>query len=709
MVGLSRRTVLRASAATLLLGRAEGARAGAAPAVPPDTEWRHQSGDLAHTRYSPLAQIDASNFSRLEVAWRVKTDKFGPFPEGRVESTPLLIRGRLFTTAGTRRSVISMDAETGEILWVHRMDEGMRALAAPRQKSGRGVAYWTDGHEERIYYVTFGYQLVALDATTGQRVAGFGVDGVLDLKLDNDQQIDLERGDIGLHAPPTIVGDVVIVGAAHMAGDVPHTRANVRGYVRGFDARTGKRLWIFHTIPLKGEYGYDTWLDGPEESGNGGVWAQISADEELGLAYLGVELPTGDENGQYRRGNGLFGESIVAVDVRTGERRWHYQLVHHGLWDHDIPCAAILCDIPVGGRIVKALAQPSKQGWLYVLNRETGEPIWPIEERPVPAGDVPGEWYSPTQPFPTKPPAYERQGVTTDDLIDFTPALKAKALEVAKKFRLGPVFTPPTMSVPGGPFGTIASPGLQGGTNWAGGSYDPETHKVYVYSKAGFGLIGIVRNDNPAASQFEYVHGQVGQPLRVTRGQGAQPGALAARPPGVPDDAPDPTPPPVPQELRAPGLVIDGLPMFKPPYGRLTAIDLTKGDIAWWVPHGATPDEVRNHPQLRGLTIPRTGHVANIGPLTTKTLVILGDGIATTENGRRGAWLRAYDKATGAEVATLAMPAPQNGCPMTYMLKGRQYIVLGIGDGANYPAEFVAFRLPAGAVAPRRAGGGGED
>ncbi len=697
--------MLSASAATVLLAQAAGARAQSAAATmatAADTEWRHFGGDLANTRYSPLAQIDASNFGSLEVAWRVKTDKFGPIAEYRVESTPLLIKGRLFATAGTSRSVVSMDAETGQLLWVYHLEEGERALRAPRQKSGRGVSYWTDGKEERIFYVTVGYRLVALDAKTGQLIQSFGVNGIVDLKEQLDQDgIDLLRADIGLHATPTVANNVIIVGAAHTNGGTPATHHNVKGYARGFDAVTGARKWIFHNIPIKGEFGYDTWKNGTEQIGNGGVWAQISADEELGLAYLGVELGSGDYNGQYRAGNGLFGESIVAVDIQTGVRKWHYQLVHHGLWDNDIPCAAILCDIPVDGKIVKALAQPSKQGWLYVLNRETGVPIWPIVERKVPKGDVPGEWYSPTQPFPTKPPPYERQGVKIDDLIDFTPALRAQAVEAIKSYRIGPVYTPPTMSIPGGPYGTIIAPGIQGGTNWPGGSYDPETHKVYIYSKQGAGVLGMSRNTNTNVSDFEYVNAGAGQTPRQQGAMGAMPGSVSARPPGVADNAPDIPTAPLPADQRAPGLSIQGLPLVKPPYGSLTALDLNQGTIAWRIAHGATPDEIRNSLALKGLTIPRTGHQANIGPLTTKTLVIIGDGITTTnEKGVRGAALRAYDKATGAEVATLPMPAPQTGTPMTYMLKGRQYVLLGIGAG-GYPAEFVALRLPrASAPAP---------
>ena len=396
-------------------------------------EWRTYGGDLGHTRYAPLDLIDAGNFGDLEVAWRFKTDNLGPVPEYRFQSTPLVVDGVMYTTAGSRKAVTALDAATGEMRWMYSLDEGARGAAAPRQLSGRGLGYWeADGEPPRVVYVTPGYRLIALDAATGRPVPEFGTDGMVDLKQEADQPIDPVTGEIGLHATPMVAGDVIIVGAAHRTGGNPRSRANVKGYVRGYDARTGERLWIFHTIPRPGQFGRETWLgDSAVYTGNTGVWGQISVDVELGMVYLPVEAATGDYYGGYRPGDNLFAESLVAVDLYTGERRWHFQLVHHGIWDHDIPCAPILLDLTIDGEIVKAVAQPTKQAFLYVFNRETGEPIWPIEERPVEAGDVPGEWYSPTQPFPTKPPGYDRQGVTLDDLIDFTPELRAAAVEHA--------------------------------------------------------------------------------------------------------------------------------------------------------------------------------------------------------------------------------------------------------------------------------------
>ncbi len=662
MRALTRRLMLSTTAASVALA-ASPLRAQTS-SNQQDTEWPSYGGNLGYWRYQPLDQINASNFNKLEVAWQFKTDNLGNRPEFILQCTPLLIKGRLFATAGSRRDVICLDAANGELLWMHRTpDEGPRARNAPRQLSGRGVGYWSEGDKERILYVTIGYQLVSLDAKTGLPDPEFGVGGVVDLKQNIDQQLDLDTADIGLHSAPTIAKGVVIIGAAHTAGNTPKIKSNAKGYVRGFDVKTGKRLWIFHTIPLKGEFGYDTWLKpgSAEEAGNTGAWAQISADEELGLAYLGIELPTGDQMGFYHPGNSLFSESIVAVDILTGQRRWHYQMIHHGLWDYDVCCAAILCDIPHEGKIVKALAQPTKQSFLYVLNRETGEPIWPIRERKVPKGDVPGEWYSPTQPIPTKPPAFDRQGVTEDDFIDWTPELRKKALEVASHYKLGPIYTAPIMEKPEGPWGIINLPGYIGGINWPGGSYDPETHTVYTYSQTNpLTIGGLIPNPDHTRGEFDYIHANL----------------------------------PPQNGMRVGDLTVDGLPLIKPPYGRITATNLATGTQTWQVAHGETPDAIRNHPALKGLKIPRTGMIGKIGTLSTKSLVICGDPQTyTDETGRRGSRLRAYDKATGEEKGAVFMPAEQSGSPMTYMLGGKQYIVLAIG-GRTFTSEFIAFRLP---------------
>jgi quinoprotein glucose dehydrogenase len=627
-------------------------------------EWRTYGGDLSSTRYSALDQINAENFNDLELAWRFQPDNLGPRPDPNLQATPLMVDGVLYLTAGTRRAAVALDSRTGELLWKYNIDEGERGQRAPRAGSGRGLSYWTDGTVEHIIYVTPGYQMIALDAKSGRPVPGFGEDGVVDLKKEMGADIPA-TADVGLHATPLVVGNVIVVGAAHLPSMyLTDTRSNVKGKIRGYDARTGELLWTFHPVPRAGEFGYDTWLEGSAERvGNTGSWTQMSADPELGLVYVGIELPTGDWYGGHRPGAGLFGESVVALDVKTGERRWHYQTVHHGIWDMDIPSAAVLADIEVDGRKIKALAQPTKHAFLFVLDRETGEPVWPIEERPVPQGDVPTEWYSPTQPHVTKPPAFDRQGVTVDDLIDFTPELHAEALALVEDYKLGEsVFSPPSMSKWPRPLGTIVSPTGDGAGQWPGGSLDPETNIFYIFSNLSYGSLGIVPGD-PQMTELEMMRGQASDP-------DASPGQ------------------------RRGGLTVQDLPLLKPPYGRITAIDLDEGEIVWQVPHGATPDEVRDHPLLAGMDIPRTGSTGKVGTLVTETLVIAGDGTPTTgEDGELGAWLRAYDKATGREVGQVRMDTRVTGSPMTYSVDGRQYIVVATSS-PGIPGELVAYRLP---------------
>ena len=653
-----------------------------------ETEWPTYAADLAGTRYRPFDQINPSNFNDLEVAWRLKTDNFGNRPEYKLEGTPLMVNGVLYTTAGSRRAAIAIDAATGELLWLHGEHEGKRGAAAPRQLSGRGLAYWSDGKEERIFYFTPGYRLVCLDAKTGARVPSFGKDGIVDLKLDDDQTIlpDLVTGEIGLHSTPIVAGDTVIVGAAFREGFTPSSKRNNKGYVRGFDVRTGKRLWIFHTIPKKNEFGYDTWLNGSAEyTGNTGVWTQITVDEKLGLVYLPVESPTGDFYGGHRPGNNLFGESLVCVDLKTGERKWHFQLVHHPLWDMDLSSAPILADITVNGRAVKAVAQPSKQGFLYIFDRVTGKPVWPIEERPVEVGSVPGEWYSPTQPIPSKPAAYSRNGVSIDDLIDFTPDFRKQAEALVSRYHLGPVFTPPVVSKIDGPLGTLTLGTADGGTNWPGGSYDPETHVLYAFAcNACLEPIGLVPPPKEL-SDMNYVYGTAGKEVRMINAAGTDSSADALKPVKKAAGSSD--------EWTV--LNVDGLPLVKPPYGTISAINLDTGEIVWQTAHGETPDLIRNHPALKGFKIPRTGQETwNVGTLVTKTLVIAGDGMVTTgPDHPRGAMLRAYDKKTGKEVGAIYMPAPESGSPMTYMLNGKQYIVVAV-SGGNYSGEYIAFALP---------------
>jgi quinoprotein glucose dehydrogenase len=690
-------------------------------------DWTHYTADLRGTKYSPLDQVNASNFNKLEVAWRFKTDNLGTRPEYKLEGTPLAINGVLYATAGTRRSVVALDGKTGELIWAHSYREGNRAAIAPRQLSGRGVAFWSDGKgDERVLYVTTGYRLIELNAKNGSMVQSFGDSGVVDLKkgavFGKGQQIDLEVGEIGLHSTPLVVKDVVIVGSSFKEGMTVKTHNNTKGVVRAFDVKTGKLLWTFNTIPRPGEFGNDTWENESwATNGNTGVWTQMTADEEAGLVYLPVEDPTSDFYGGHRPGNNLFGDSLVCVDVKTGQRKWHFQVVHHPIWDYDLSSAPILLDINVNGRPIKAVALPSKEAFLYVFDRITGQPVWPIEERPVPQSDVPMEKTSPTQPFPTRPPAYARQSVGIDDLIDFTPELREEAKKVVSRYRLGPMFLPGVVSTVDGPLAALTIGTTAGGTNWPGAGADPDAHIVYAQaSNTSVAPIGLV--EPPAGfSDIKYVAGTAGQPFVEREGPGFGSAADAPQRGGALGRAA--------AEAAAAGagggrggqqaaaaapggrggqgggggggLNVQGLPLLKPPYGLLNAIDLDKGEIKWQVPHGDTPDAVRNSPVIRGMNIPKTGQNGSVGLVVTKTLVILGDPqVTTTADHPRGAMLRAYDKQTGQEVGAVYMPAPQSGSPMTYKgSDGRQYIIVAV-SGGNYSGEYLAFALPATEIRP---------
>ena len=731
------RTALRSLLVFVPLVLLAGLRLAGQPAATPSTksgDWTHYTADVHGTRYSPLDQINASNFSQLEVAWRFKTDNLGTRPEYKLEGTPLAIRGVLYTTAGTRRSVVALDGKTGELIWSHSYREGNRAAIAPRQLSGRGVAYWTDGKgDERVLYVTTGYRLIALNARNGSMVPSFGEGGVVDLKkgavMGKGQPIELETGEIGLHSTPTVVKDVVIVGSSFKEGMTVVTHNNTKGLVRAFDVKSGRLLWTFNTIPRPGEFGNDTWENESWAiNGNTGVWSQITVDEDLGLVYLPVEDPTSDLYGGHRPGNNLFGDSLVCVDLKTGQRKWHFQIVHHPIWDYDMSSAPILLDANVSGRLIKAVAVPSKQSFLYVFDRITGQPIWPIEERPVQQSDVPGEKTSPTQPFPTKPPAYGRPFLKVpDDLIDFTPAMRAQAIENLKRYRVAGMFNPPLVGDPNGIRGAINVGNASGGTNWPGGGADPETHTVYaVASMAAVG--GLTLRKPPAGfSDMNYVSGTEGTEFREALGPGfgtaadsplAGRGRAGAAAPeggaapaagggrggrggrgGAAAAAPDGTPAAPAAGRGGGGLQVEGLPIVKPPYGVLAAIDLDKGELKFQVPHGDTPDAVRNAPALAGINIPKTGQNGSVGLVVTKSLVVAGDPQVTAPPGRpRGAMLRAYDKNTGAEVGAVWLPAAQSGSPMTYMADGRQYLVVA-ASGGIYSGEYIAFGLPAAARA----------
>jgi quinoprotein glucose dehydrogenase len=631
------------AAASSLQGDGGPSAAGAAR----DVEWPVYGGDLASHHYSPLDEIGRDNVASLRIAWRWHSGNFGPRPEARSEATPLMIGGVLYTTAGVTRNVVAIDAVTGETLWLWRPNDGERFDTAPRKSSGRGLAYWTaagDGGKGRLFTVTPGFYLVALDAETGRPVPGFGENGTVDLM----QGLRGERNaksSIGNSSPPLVVGDVVIVGPAHDVAMRPPSKANLKGDVRAYDVHTGKRLWTFHTIPAPGEPGYETWLEGSAEyTGNAGVWAPMSADPQLGLVYLPVEAPLSDRYGGERPGDNLYGNSLVCLDAKTGEVVWFRQLIHHDIWDWDNPTAPILMDLTVDGRKIKAVAQLTKQAFVYTFDRATGEPVWPIEERAVPQSDVPGERTAPTQPFPTKPPPFDRQGFSEDDVIDFTPALRAEALEGIKQFRTGPIFTPPSLAnAADGTHGTLMLPSATGGANWEGGSFDPETGLLYVGS---YTLPTVMALQADAAfSDVRYISG----------GGAALP-------------------------------LLHGLPLVKPPWGRITAIDMNAGEQVFQIPNGPTPDEIVKNPALAGVALPPTGRATRAMTLVTKTLLFTAEGAG----GR--AVLDARNKATGEVLAEIPLPGAVGGLPMTYAVGGRQFIVMAVAgkDGA----ELVALSLP---------------
>ena len=619
-------------------------------------QWRYYGGDAGSTRYAPLEQINPDNVAELEIAWRWQAANFGPQPEFNYRTTPLMVDGVLYATAGYRRTVAAIDAGTGETLWTYRLDEGDRA--APRRNSGRGVAWWESaGVAQRIFMVTPGFQLVALDAATGRPVPEFGDGGAVELRLGLGRELDLIDAPIGSSSPPIVVDDVIVIGSALPSGGAPRSREMPPGHVRGYDAFSGELRWTFHTIPQPGEYGNETWEGGSwKYTGNAAVWTALSADLELGHVYLPVELGTGDYYGGHRLGDNLFSQSIVALDASTGERVWHFQTVHHGIWDYDPPAAPVLANLVVDGREIPAVALITKQTFTFVFDRRTGEPVWPIEERPVPQTDVPGERTAPTQPFPTKPPPYDRQGVDPADLIDFTPELRAQAEEILSQLHYGPLYEPPTVPVEGGTQGTLMVPGSLGGANWPGGALDPASGYLYVQSATGPSVISLI--NEPEVSDMDYIRGGG---LRLRQGGGPQ-----------------------------------GLPLFKPPWGRITAIDLNRGEIAWQAPNGDAPDYVKNHPALEGIDVGRTGRPDRGGLLVTSTLLFAGEGGGMfAAFGSGGNKFRAHDKATGEVLAEIELPANQTGLPMTYMHEGRQYIVMAVG-ARRHPAELVALALPEG-------------
>ncbi|MDP2322123.1 MAG: pyrroloquinoline quinone-dependent dehydrogenase [Acidobacteriota bacterium] len=646
-------------------------------------EWPTYGGDLASTKYSPLDQVTAANFASLKIAWRAKSpdgflsltlpdgtewsadsklifdelnrldpqrwrDGQPPFVQN-YKATPLMVNGTLYVNTASSVGA-AYDARTGALKWVYNpksYESGTTTLTL--RWNQRGVAYWTDGKDERIYWGTGDGYLVAVDAKTGRPVEGFGNNGKVDLmeglpRAKRGTRDYLNALTYSVQSPPIVVQDVIITPAA--ISSLIKTKEQIPGWIRAFDVRTGKVRWTFQTVPSKGEFGSETWADGSNEyAGKVTVWTMMSADEELGQVYLPTNTTAPDFYGAHRLGDNLFAESIVALDIATGKRVWHFQTVHHGLWDYDNPAAPNLLDITVDGKRIKALAQITKQGYVYTFDRVTGRPVWPIVETPVPPSDVPGEKASPTQPIPSKPAPYEYQGVTVDDLADFTPELRAAAIKAIEPFRYGPLFTPPSVQ------GTIVRPGTTGGGNWQGAAVDPATGMLYVPSRNAYGVVKLGVPDTALDSNLLYMQ---------------QPG----RSPQLPD----------------------GVPLFKPPYSRITAINMNTGNHAWMVPAG-NGDRIRNNPRLKGLNLPPLGGDSTFsGPLLTKTLLMY----ALTAGGSTGGpRLVAYDKTTGKELASVDLPGVAIGTPMTYSVGGKQFVAITV-QGANQTAvpELVALSLP---------------
>lgn len=608
-----------------------------------DWAWTHFNGDERSTRYAPLDQINAGNVAELEIAWSLDTSPFGPAPETYSVTTPLSVNGRVFATAGSTRNVVAIDASSGQLLWMWRPEEGERFDDAPRKGSGKGVAWYDSGDREVVFTMTPGYFLVALDARTGDPVESFGEGGFVDLQQGLRLGPGREDLDIGISFPPLVVGDVIVAGAAHQVGMRPPSASNVKGDIRGFDARTGELKWTFQTIPEPGEPGHETWLEGSADyTGNAGVWAPMSADPERGHVYLPVESATGDRYGGDRPGNNLFSSSTVALDFETGERQWHFQTTHHDIWDWDTPAAPLVVDLPNGR---DAVVQTLKQSHLFMFDPDTGEPLFEVEERPVPGTDTPGEWVSPTQPYPVRPAPYDRQGFQKEDLVDFTPEIRERALALIEDYRLSELYTPPSLyqHPDDGTLGSLHLPSSTGGSNWEGAAYDPETGILYVPSRTAAGVLALV--NDPEASSVRYIQG--------------------------------PSQPPT----------VDGLPLVKPPYGRITAIDLVSGEDVWQIVNGDTPDAIKNHPLLEGIDLPPTGKPTRSGLLATESLLFFGEGPGGDP------LLHAVDKASGETVARIQLPAPITGIPMTYLHDGRQFIAFTVSDFQR-GAQILSLALP---------------
>ncbi len=640
----------------------------------PYGEWRYWGADAGSTRYSPLTQIDASNFGDLEIAWIWRGDNFGPTVDFILRTTPIYANGTLYGVAGRSRTAAAIDPATGETLWAFREPHTTRWERSSRQSHGKGVAYAEIDGRGVIYLVTPAFFLHALDAETGLPLEGFGAPipvegfgeyGTVDMLADLGHPYDPEAGipgEIGYitnTSPPIVVNGVVVVGNSNLTGRLDPRRENIPGDVLAYDARTGEHLWKFNVIPQPGEFGHDTWEnDAWEWSGNINTWPPLSADLENGIVYVTTDAPTNDYFGGHRPGDNLYGNSVVAIDVETGNRIWHFQAIHHDIWDRDFPQPPQLIDVTVDGEEVPALVQSSKQAFIYAFNRVTGEPIWPIEERPVPQSRVPTEQTSPTQPFPTRPAPYEMHGLTEDDLADFTPEIRARALEIVSEWESGPsLYTPPLHATnPEGRKGALFCPSAGGGTNIPGGTVaDPETGIIYtasVKSCSAFTLIPGMERDGQLSGQsgltpVEWTHAPV-------------PGGVGN---------------------------IDGIPFYKPPYGRITAIDMNTGEILWWIPNGDTPERIANHPLLEGVDLPNTGQPSHATAMATGSLLVYGEGRSGLPR------MHAVDKRTGERVGTVELPATTDTAPMTFLHDGVQYIVTAV-SGQGLPGSLVALRLP---------------
>jgi quinoprotein glucose dehydrogenase len=617
----------------------------------PAGEWRHYAGDRSSSKYSPLDQITRDNVSEMVECWRWEPQlpDGKSLPPGQFKTTPLMIDGVLYATTAFSE-VVALDAATGDEIWTYDSKSYDRGRPANSGFQHRGVDYWTDGENERLLIATGGRQLVSIDRKTGKPDEAFGDGGKVDLTLGLGRKIN--PSSIGFNAPPVVCRDVIVVGSIIFDG--PTTKEMAPGHIRGYDVRTGEMKWRFNTIPQAGEFGVETWHeDSWKYSGNTNSWTMMSADEELGYVYAPTGTPTNDWYGGHRKGENLFAETLLCLNAETGERVWHFQAVKHGLWDYDFPAAPNLVDIVVDGKPIKAVAQVSKQAYCYVLNRETGEPVWPMEERPAPKSTVPGEWTSPTQTHPTKPPAFDRQGVTEDDLIDFTPEILAEAKGILKEYNYGPLFTPP--SLVGDKKGTIVMAGPAGGANWGGAALDPETQILYVGSMTLPFAIAVAPADKNR-SNFDYM---------IAGGE-------------------------IPKGPH-------GLPLFKPPYGRITAIDLNTGEFVWQVPHGDGP---KDHPAIKDLNLgplgsAANGFLSNGGGVLTKTLFFAIQADENTASmmrmGKKG-YIRAWDKTNGDLVWEQRIDLTPHATPMTYLHGGKQYVVCAVGGQGQQPT-LIAYAL----------------